>query len=218
MSVPEAAGHLGVHPNRVLRLIHDRRIDAERVAGRWVIDPASLPTRHARGGRPMSPRIVWALFLHPDDPSAAGWLHPDEAYRLNRRARALGDDPEPLERLHAWARNRADVERLNAPDPAALLADHRTVRSGISDARTGLAVPDTVGAEVYVQVDDYPAVAHQHLLVPAPRAQVNVTLHRAPILPTAPVSVLLLAADLADHGGPREWNAAAALLDDWLRR
>ena len=42
VSVSEAAERLGIHRDGVLRYIRQQRLRAEQVAGRWLIDSASL--------------------------------------------------------------------------------------------------------------------------------------------------------------------------------
>lgn len=65
-----------------------------------------------------------------------------------------------------------------------------------------------------MQADDVGAVIRDHLLIDAgPRA--DVVLHVSPLLPEVPVPLLLVAADLADHDGPRELARARELIGDW---
>ncbi|MEK8225003.1 hypothetical protein NKG05_00805 [Oerskovia sp. M15] len=194
------------------QMIAAGRLDAEQVAGRWIIDPGSLRRRPHLAGRPMSPRIAWALLLNPDPDHQ--WLRPDEAFRLRSRAQRLAYAPDPLALLRAWLSARAEVHHMQVQDPSSLLADERVVPSGVSDPRSGMSAAGH--AEGYVHADDLENVAADHLLVPAPRSRANAVLRVSPVLPPAPVPELLLVADLADADSPREEARARNLLDALL--
>jgi hypothetical protein len=58
VSVADAAHELDISTERVRQRIGTGEIHARRVAGHWLVDPASLPSAPRRG-RPMSPRIAW---------------------------------------------------------------------------------------------------------------------------------------------------------------
>lgn len=199
---------LGVSPARTRQLIADGRLDARQVAGRWLVDVASLPSAPRRS-RSMSPRIAWALVEMAAGRRAA-WLSNEEAYRLRARRHALVGDPNPELLLRSWLAARAHRHQLAAPDPQRLRSDPRLVRSGISDPRSGMSAAHQF--EAYVRVDDLEDVRSEHLLVPVDRASANVWLHAAPMLPESPVPLLLVAADLADHDGPRELDRARDLV------
>lgn len=208
VGVPEAARMLGVSPVRARQLIAEGQLDARQVAGRWLVDVASLPSAPRRG-RPMSPRVAWAL-AELADGRRAPWLRHDEAYRLRARRNELVHDPEPELLLRSWFASRARRHQLAAPDPQRLLDDPRLVPSGISDPRSGMSAGHQV--EAYVHADDLEDVRADHLLVPADRSRANAWLHAAPMLPGRPVPLLLLAADLAEHDGPRELGRARDLI------
>ncbi|HEY5516084.1 MAG TPA: hypothetical protein VIK12_07750, partial [Pengzhenrongella sp.] len=88
----------------------------------------------------------------------------------------------------------------------------RVILAGLSDERAGLSAAGDV--EGYVQAGDADAVIRDHLLIDAgPSA--DVVLHVSPLLPEVPVPLLLVAADLADHDGPRELARARELIGDW---
>jgi hypothetical protein len=57
--------------------------------------------------------------------------------------------------------------------------------------------------EAYVHEDDLGAVVRRHLLVAAEDGRANVWIHAGPFVP-ASAPRLLVAVDLAEHGGPRE--------------
>lgn len=210
IGIAEAARVMGVSVARARRLAADGRIHARLVGGRWLVDTAYLPSAPRRS-RPMSPRIAWALIVlsgggKPD------WVEPQEAYRLRRALKRLAADDEPELLLRSWLASRGDRRRLSAPDPQALRSDARLVFSGLSDDRAGLSAAANV--EGYVHADDAQAVFRDHLLIEAgPSA--GVVLHVSLMLPEAPVPLLLVAADLADHDGPRELARARDLIADW---
>lgn len=159
----------------------------------------------------MSPRMAWAL-VDISRGASADWIAPRESYRLRRALDRLVADDGPEMLLRSWLASRAGRELLSASDVEALRVDPRLVLAGLSDERSGLSAASSV--EAYVHADDMDAVRRDHLLVDA-GARANVILHVSPILPDGPVPVLLLAADLADHDGPRELARARELIADW---
>lgn len=210
VGVAEAARMMGVSAGRVRRLAAEGRIDARLVGGRWLVDAASLPSAPRRS-RPMSPRMAWALVVL-SDADKPGWVEPQEAYRLRRALERLAADNEPELLLRSWLASRAERRRLSAPDAQALRSDARVVISGLSDERAGLSAAGVV--EGYVRADDAEAVIHDHLLIDA-GSRADLVLHIAPLLPEAPVPLLLVAADLAEHDRPRELARARALIGEW---
>ena len=212
VSVPEAAHMMGLSPVRARQLIASGQIHARRVGGRWLVDVESLPSAPRRG-RPMSQRIAWAL-AELAEGRRAPWASAGEISRLRAQRARLIDDPEPELLLRSWLASRAHRHVLSAPNPQGLRADPRIVLSGISDPRSRMSA----GAEVegYVHDDDLQAVLVDHLLVPSSGARANVVLHAAPLVPDAPVPVLLLAADLAEHDGDRELGRARDLIQQAL--
>jgi len=210
VSVPEAARMMGVSVGRARRLAAEGRIHARIVGGRWLVDAASLPSAPRRS-RPMSPRMAWALVVLSDG-GRPDWVEPRESYRLRRALDRLAADDEPELLLRSWLASRAARRRLSAPDSQALRSDARVVLSGLSDERAGLSAAGDV--EGYVQVGDADVVIRDHLLIEA-ESSADVVLHVSPRLPEAPVPLLLVAADLADHDGPRELARARELIGDW---
>ncbi|MGV8978479.1 MAG: hypothetical protein ACOH17_10585 [Cellulomonas sp.] len=101
---------------------------------------------------------------------------------------------------------------MSASEIDKLRADSRLVLSGLSDERSGLSA--AAGVEAFVRAEDADAVRRDHLLVDA-GSDANVVLHVSPQRPDRPAPVLLLAADLADHDGPRELAQARELTADW---
>ncbi len=85
IGVAAASEALDVSLERVRQLIHDGRLDARQVSGRWLVDPGSVDQlareeRHA--GRPWAPARAWGLLaLAAGRPVA--WLAPAEIRRLS---------------------------------------------------------------------------------------------------------------------------------------
>ncbi|WP_262847507.1 helix-turn-helix domain-containing protein [Mumia quercus] len=144
-----------------------------------------------------------------------------EAMRLGRstRGRAVRRLAGALEgrdhkALLSWLRGRAArVAYVASPaDLPALRADIRLVLSGVSHGRSGVEDPRIV--EAYVGAADVDGLVGDYWLdKPVVDERPNVVLHVAPVRPPR-ADALLLAADLAEHGGPRERQRARELLDE----
>jgi hypothetical protein len=123
--------------------------------------------------------------------------------------------------LRSLLRNRAERRRyrVSPRDLADLRDDRRLMLSGLSHPRSGIASGDLV--EGYVATDDVGAVVDDYLLsLVATDKEANVVLHVASaVVPgdVDDVSPLLLAADLAEHRGPREESRAAELLREIVK-
>jgi hypothetical protein len=106
------------------------------------------------------------------------------------------------------------IYRVSQPDFQPLHDDPRLVRSGVSHPDSGLEDPRVV--EGYVAYGQLGALIQDHWLDPVGVDQKpNVILHVAPGRPSD-VSRLMLAADLAEHGGPRELRRAHELVAEAL--
>lgn len=203
VSVADAADALGVSRVRVRQLIDAGRVRARKVGGIWLVDGASLPSA-SRRVRPMSPAVARQFVEeHPQG------LSPQEAYRRRLRRDRLAHDPEPARLLADWLAARARREVYRAREPLALLDDPAIIPSGLSDSRSGMSAADIV--EGYVSHQDLPVVLRHHLLRPG-GSDSNVILHVVDELPSDPVPPLVLAADLADHDGPRELARAEQII------
>ena len=202
VSAAEVASVLGVSQRRVRALIDAGRLPARKVAGRWLIDAAALPSPHR--SRPMAAEQAWAIL--DDRPLARSR---QAASRLRRQRARLADDPAPERLLVSWVASRARRMVFEARNPDGLLSDERLVASGVSDRRAGIAPGGRV--EGYVREADLAAVRRGHLLRPGGPAS-NVVLHIVDELPSFPVPLLVLAADLAEHNGPRDLARARDLI------
>lgn len=238
MSVPEAAAHLGVSEARVRQRIGEGSLVAEKVGGRWLLDLGSIDAaaRPARG-RPVSPLSVWYSMLALDaTPLVEGpkveapnidfvWpsvsvdmtsISPSSRSRaVQRLASALAH--EDHDALLAWLSNRGERHLYVAAnaDLGPLREDDRLVPSGVSHPDSNMSDPRV--AEGYVAKADLEAIVRDYWLEAISLDdKPNVILHAVPARPPQ-VSRLLLAADLAEHGTPRELVRAHELLDEVIR-
>jgi len=224
VSVAEAAKRLGVGVPRIHQRIADGSLRAERIGSQWVVDELSLlrVAENTSPGRPLSARSGWALIALADgDEEALADLAPVERARAKARLEellALLAEPPKSEEdvrriasvLRSWFRNRASRELRRA-----VSADLPRLRE---DARWESIVRPAVSGIASLEVDGYidglnlKPLSDDFLLVPADR-DANVVIHVLPERQKAyPESRLLLAADLAEHRGPREELRAVELL------
>lgn len=89
-SVPEAAAALGVNDARVKAMIRDGTLDADKVAGRWLISREAIEGRRRRApgrGRPLLPASAWRFI---GDRSFAGEMVSASTDERDRWRRKLG--------------------------------------------------------------------------------------------------------------------------------
>lgn len=210
LSTTEMAERLGVSTQRVYAMLRTGELQGRRVGEAWILDEAQL-LKPRKLGRPMSARTAWAAILGVND--AAQLSQPDRS-KLRRRLIRLHDNPNAPQLLSTWLAARAEPVNVSAPEPDALYTDPDLVPSGISDPRSGMSGGH--GSEFYAQPGTLQQVMRRHLLVEDPGGQVR--LRQAPVPLEAPVPLLLLAADLADRGLPREMRRAAELIGECWRQ
>ncbi|NRQ49516.1 excisionase family DNA-binding protein [Aeromicrobium stalagmiti] len=220
MSVPEAANHLGVSRQRVLQMIADGVLPAQRIGRSWAI--ADVDVDVARHYRPSSRPLSRAMSAHLLRLAAGSRPRIDdqELWRLRQYLLRLADaasapDGNPADVLRSLLRRRADrlASSVAPSDIPEIVSDERLVVSGVSDPRSGMYSSHV--AEGYVDGDVAQAFLASHFIVPAPSSpRANVVIHVSSPLP--PVSPLLIAADLADYRGDREDNQAREVLVTWF--
>jgi excisionase family DNA binding protein len=226
VSVAQAAQRLGVSVPRIHQRIADGSLVAERIGSQWVVDERSLlrVQERSKPGRPHSARSAWAVIavsekdrdrIGPGGPAASArarmqlkrLLEPAELPASGEEA--VGDLAVSLRSVF---RNRAQRRLLRASpaDLADLRADDRWALL-VDLGASGIASADIEG---YLGESDVDGVVRDYLLVEAD-GDANVVLH---VIPDAqypyPESRLRLAADLAEHRGPREEARAAELLHE----
>lgn len=226
LSVSEAAARLGVNVPRIHKRIADGSLRAERVGSQWVIDERSLldVSERRAPGRPLSVRSAWAVIAaSADDEDSLSRFAPSERLRARRRLSGLMAEADDLPAgegevraiaasLRSLLRNRA-VRRLFRVAPADLddLRGDNRWAALVGSAASGIASNDVEG---YLAERDLEHVVRDLLLVPV-LDDANVIVH---VLPDGqrpyPESKLRLAADLAEHRGPRDELRAAELLHE----
>lgn len=239
MSVPQAAAELGVSVARIRQRIDEGSLVAEKVGGRWLVDIASSGSvDRPRRGRPVHAESVWHSLLAlrlaaqadlPEvdlpkiEPSKIDLLSQALVAEANKispasRHRAVARlsaaiAREDHEAILSWLRNRGErrVYKAALADLPPLRNDDRLLLSGLSHADSGMSDPRV--AEGYVAAVDIDVVAADHWLErPSIDERPNVFVHVVPARPSR-IGPLLLAADLAEHEGPRERRRAHELLD-----
>lgn len=220
VDVAEAARRLNVSVQRIHQRIDDGSLPAERIGHQWVIDSADLRriAERQHPGRPLSNRMAWALLRRSagESPSALG-LAPSERSRINKRLADIAEAEDPAVILRRLLRDRAErrLYRASPRDLPAMSADVDLVLSGISHPDSGMAAADLV--EAYVRAELLDEIVDRYLLDEAeehssdPGRRPNVILHVAEQR-IGMAWDLLVAADLADHFGAREEEAARQIV------
>lgn len=226
VSVAQAAERLGVSVPRIHQRIADGSLSAERIGSQWVVDERSLLRiqERSKAGRPYSARSAWAVIAaSEDDSERVGGSGPAVSARVRMQLKRLLEpaaepaaDEEVVRQLvvslRSVLRNRAGRRLMRAvpADLADLRADERWAMI-VDLGSSGLASPDVEG---YLAESLVEGILKDYLLVESDR-DANVVLHvvsdgQYPY----PDSRLRLAADLAEHRGPREEARAAELLHE----
>jgi excisionase family DNA binding protein len=220
VSVAQAAERLGVSVPRIHQRIADGSLVAERVGSQWVVDERSLgrvQERH-KAGRPLSARSAWAVIAtSASSRGPAGRARARQQLdRLLEPAVELAADEQAVSdmavSLRSVFRNRAQrrLFRAASADLADLKVDERWAML-VDLGASGIASADVEG---YLGESNVDGFLKDYLLVDADR-DANVILH---VIPDGqdpfPESRLRLAADLAEHRGPREEARAAELLHE----
>lgn len=229
ISVAQAAQRLGVSVARIHQRIVDGSLSAERIGSQWAVDERSLLRiqERSKSGRPLSAHSAWAVIaasegdrdrVRPSGPAA--WARArkqlsallESAAQPASREEAVEDLAVSIRLLfrnraqrHLFRAAQSDLDDLRADERWAMLVDL---------GPRGIASADVEG---YLGESDVEGVVRDYLLAEADR-EANVVLH---VIPDGrypyPDSRLRLAADLAEHRGPREEAMAAALLHELAR-
>jgi excisionase family DNA binding protein len=221
VALREAAERIGVSQRRARAMIAAGQLEAEKVGGRWVVDPESLDRVAAarrRDGPPWTPLLAWAYLLYRDgDPQALDGLSRVSRHRVRQRA----DAPLALalDELAVLAARRATPWRCHAHPSVVDELRETGVASGLSAAEAlgvGLGVRPGEHADVYLPRSRARGLIDELALSPARGAQVNAIVRAVPesawrldhrrIAP-----VLAVALDLAEHGDARSREAAERL-------
>lgn len=226
VSVAQAAERLGVSVPRIHQRIADGSLAAERIGSQWAVDERSLLRiqERSKAGRPLSARSAWAVIAASESDrdrlrSSGSAASSRARIQLKRLLEPAGEPSVGEEEVCELAvslrllfRNRAERRLLRAvpTDLADLRADERWAAL-VDLGSSGIASGDVEG---YLAESDVDRLVKDYLLVDADR-DANVVLH---VIPDGqfpfPDSRLRLAADLAEHRGPREEAQAAELLHE----
>lgn len=218
VSVNQASERLRVSPDHVRELIRSGRLRAAKVGRAVLVDLGSIDHRNQvvrpRPGRPLSPRLAWALLWHAGGDRPV-WVNPVE---LGRVRRYLRRDPSEWPRLLA---GRADVHsvRMLPGQLRRLRESGRACDSGISAAAHHHVdlVPAGDEAELYISADVFDELCASRRINLDP-VRPNVVL-RVPrfahesldLGQVAPAAVV--AADLLESGDDRSADAGRQLLE-----
>lgn len=217
VGVSEAAERLGVSRQRVLQMITEERLPAQRVGQSWSIKEADIARRRVPVGRPLSMAMARGFL------DLAAGVRPHLSTRdisrlranMVRLVREVKSDGDPAGLLQSWLPRRAirhemSVAEADLPD---VLADDRLVISGVSDKRVGMSSPGM--GEGYLEELAARKFFDDHFVVEADdRARANLIVHVATVVPS--ISPVVLAADLSDYRGGREDRQARVVLGNWV--
>lgn len=226
VSVAQAAERLGVSVPRIHQRIADGSLVAERIGSQWVVDELSVlrVQERSKAGRPYSSRSAWAVIAASENDrdrmrasGPAAWARARKQLEsLLEAASAPADSEEAVNdlaiSLRSMFRNRAQ-RRLFRAAPADLSDLRAGARwfASVDPRASGIASADVEG---YLAESDVAGVVKDYLLIEGDR-DANVVLH---VIPDSqhpyPDSRLRLAADLAEHRGPREEARAAELVHE----
>lgn len=221
LSVREAAERLGVGPMAVRQHIASGRLPAVKRGRSWWLDERAVQrmTRQPLGGgRPLSPRMAWAvLLLASGNQSAAEEVAGRDRYSSRMRV-WLRD--HPLRDYAPRLRSRAEIEEFDAHPSELERVLHRAdaLATGISAGETvGLLGPAS-GVEVYAPASHRRAIVDEHALSSAPGSvRIRWVLDEVwPVLTReedrrAPRAAILL--DLLESDEPRARREAARALE-----
>ncbi|HEX4116327.1 MAG TPA: helix-turn-helix domain-containing protein [Solirubrobacteraceae bacterium] len=209
--VSDAALRLGVSEQRVRAMISAGSIEAEKVAGAWLIPVRSLArltTSHRQGGRPFSDVSAWALLLLASG-EAVDWASP----RVGSRVAAAVND-HGLSGAFGKLRRRAarHVYEAHVAELPRIVGSTDLMLGGVSAAGAHkLGLQGGNDLEAYVAASSIKGVARRHGLVAG--GEPNVVLRAVPDeiwsivhRRVAPIAVVL--ADLAEHSDARARRVA----------
>ena len=181
ISVKDAARELNVDPSWVRALIAGGSLAAEKVAGRWLVDPAGVRERQRDprpAGRPLTARNAWVLILEASGEPPKKDVDPLVLWRMRRSLAHPG-----LAAMRPRLASRATPHHLWGLDSELerLLGSEGVVASGSSAAgKLGLelAAPNTLDA--YVPELKLDGLIREHALEPARPSRANLTLRAVP--------------------------------------
>ncbi|MEE8486440.1 MAG: helix-turn-helix domain-containing protein [Acidimicrobiia bacterium] len=215
LSVPQAAERLGVSERRVRQLIELRRLPAQKVGKRWIVDAKDIHEMREsdrQAGRPYSSRNAWALLVLAAG-REPGWLSSPERTRLQGILESHGI-AKLLPRLSRrsevlkWYVHPSLLERLSA-DPRTVIGGAGAADTLIDESRVEVYIPSAcrqqIESEYFVELEaDRPNVIARSIDGPWPFDSGQQV-----------ADAVVAAADLREHASdPRLVRIAEELLAD----
>jgi hypothetical protein len=218
LSVPAAADELSVHPSRVRALIASGDLEAEKIAGVWLVDRASIAGRNRQqvsAGRPLSPGNAWALLLAASGQDLPSGLGASARWRVRRALALYG-----LQGMRPRLVRRAEPSSFWALESElrALLERQDLVLSGSSAAAAyDLGLVGTDAIDAYVPARLIAPLQREHALQRMSGPESNVILRAVPddawLLGSRRVAPLAaVAIDLCSYVDPRAARIGAELV------
>ena len=215
ISVAEAASLLRLHPSRIRAMAQAQQLDAEKVAGRWLINRVSLEYRRNTDvvdGRPYSAANAWALLCLAEG-CPVDWVTASALSRLRRKLRTYG-----LLGLAPRLRARAELMSLRAHSSALhrIAMEPDVVQAGASAAKdNGIDIQASDEVEAYVAHERVGDIVAKYHLEPSDRP--NVLLRVVPddlrFAWKNCIGGVLVAVDLFESQDPRSQRAARQFLE-----
>jgi excisionase family DNA binding protein len=215
VTVAEAAKRLSVTEQRVLRLIHQHELEADRVGHAYLVRLEDVERRAAlapAGGRRFTTTNAWGL-LELAARNPAPWLDRSTRYRLRRllAERGLAALRSRLTGRGVPSRFRAHPSQLRGlrSDPALMLSG----ATAAAELQLGLLAGEVV--EGYVDARELDGMVRRHHLRTS--REPNVILRVVPTFaeawpPAKDAPLSAIALDLLDDPDPRARTLGAQLL------
>lgn len=178
--VSTVSRRLNLDPSRVRVLAEQGRLNARKIGSRWLIDIDSVSEfalRQRSAGRPCSPRNAWSM-IHFAGGKTAGWLSPEERYRLRRslERRGLAQQGGRLDlrqRVSHWHAHASVLKHLHG--------DATLVPAGVElAAATGIGILPAEEIDRRIKESQVDDLVKQYALTASPRVDSNICLRAVP--------------------------------------
>jgi len=196
-------------------MAHAGQLVADKIAGRWLIDRASLERRNDSvvvDGRPYSPANAWALLCLAED-RRVDWVSPSALSRLRGKLKSHG-----LLDLAPRLRSRAAAMELRA-HPSALshiVLEPGVLKAGASAAQDfGIDIQAGEEVEAYVARNVVNDIVAKYHLAPSDRPNVLLRVVEDNVDPAwrSSIGAAVVAIDLFESEEPRSQRAARRFLE-----
>ena len=215
MGVNDFAAAKGLSSRRVLQLIEQGDIKAQKISNRWIISPQEL-SHMPKASRPFSRKISLSMLELLSGQDFSQDLDPAEIRRLHIRFSLLQKHRDPASLLRAWIRFDSEPIELFARkvELAKLRKSSLVVASGASHPLSGMSDGDAFGA--YVEKKFLQKVKKEFLLVSSEEPNIFLKVIDKPF----PLELIfgLILSDLSAKNGPRERNMVKELVQKLARK